>query len=284
MSCPFEVCPHDDAVLRVNDWSSMPTGTEYKWYYAENTTFPISMPPAGPWTFAGEGYEQNTNEIGPSTESWTNVWWIVTAQDKDGVCDPVLSAGCEIIVIQPPCAPIIADPSPNPKCPGDPVTLTATVPSGCGTIVSYQWYRNGKEFTNNTDTGLTIDVTRPGFYYLVVQGECESAQSNTVEVIDYEVEVTITGECCSEGNDITLTASGTSTCPSEQEHIHGRVVLEVIRQSRLILQRPRLTRSPLLTLAVVWRLRSLQLLCAINGKRLFKRIKNSNRRRKNNET
>lgn len=107
-----------------------------------------------------------------------------------------------------------ADPSPNPKCPGDPVTLTATVPSGCGTIVSYQWYRNGKEFTNNTDTGLTIDVTRPGFYYLVVQGECESAQSNTVEVIDYEVEVTITGECCSEGNDITLTASGTSTCPS----------------------------------------------------------------------
>ena len=214
--CPFEVCPHDDAVLRVTNWTLMPAGTKYKWWYRPNQpTCPTSTPPAAPWIFAGEGYEQNTNEIGPLLGlPWSNVWWIVTAQDQNAICDPVPSSCCEIKVIKPPCAPVISIAGPNPKCPDQSVTLNATIPP-CGPIISYQWYWYGMPYGSPIPVGSspTISVTKPGRYYLVAQGPCEYAKSNTVIVRDHEVKVKIDGICCSIGVPITLTATGTSTCP-----------------------------------------------------------------------
>ena len=211
-ACPFPVCPHEDAILQVG--VSIPN-TNYQWYYWPNQT--ICPPfPGSTWILAGSGTVQNTNSIGPWNATWMNVWWVVTAQDQNAICNPIASACCEIKVIQPPCAPVITIAGSNPKCPGQPVTLNATVPP-CGPISNSQWYFwDGMPFGPQIPAGnsLSIQVTEPGGYTLVANGPCASEESDQALVKDHSLSVIIKNcPCCFDGiNPFNLYAIGTTTC------------------------------------------------------------------------
>ncbi|MBL0176531.1 MAG: PKD domain-containing protein, partial [Ignavibacteria bacterium] len=221
-ACPFPICPHEDAILQVG--ISVPN-TNYQWYYCPNQT---NCPPfpGSAWILAGSGTVQNTNSIGPWNTTWTNVWWVVTAQDQNAICNAIASACCEIKVIQPPCAPVITIAGSIPKCPGQPVTLNATVPP-CGPILNYQWYFwDGMPFGPQIPAGnsLSIQVTEPGGYTLVANGPCASAESDQALVKDHSLSVIIKNcPCCFDGiNPFNLYAIGTTTCTTRaREHTYG---------------------------------------------------------------
>jgi hypothetical protein len=210
-TCPFEVCPHDDAKIVVANHLSMPAGTQYQWYYSPNHATDPCNDASTVWIAAGQGYEQNTNSIGPLSSNWSNVWWKVTVQDQYSICDPVSSTCCLINITKPPCPPIITASGTLPKCAGSSVVLNATSPA-CGPIVSYQWYWNGNPISGQNT--LSTTATKPGTYVLVAEGKCESASSKPFVVQDISIQVGIEGDCCpKKGATTTLAAFGTSSCP-----------------------------------------------------------------------
>jgi hypothetical protein len=230
ITCPFPVCPQTDATFAI---SPVVPGLIYQWSYMPVLVCPPGSDPCpdpnAAWipvsgSGAGTGPNQNTNEIGPLNSMWKHVWWRVTAQDPEGICDPVSSICCLVDVIQPPCAPVIAK-GPYQICSGsDGIKLRAALGTSsdpnvcCGPITGYQWYWFGDggpvgPYSTSSVPPL-CNATRPGAYVLVADGPCASTASEPVEVKEVKVGVTIEGcKCCpAKDEPVKLTATGATDC------------------------------------------------------------------------
>lgn len=208
-----EVCWGDDKVtMNFVPTNPLPPGATLSWEYQVNCV--------GPWTASGvTGLTQNSNDliltpfyspVNPCPNLPDKVCWHIKAQGKICPANPI--GPVTINVIKPfnqNNPPVISPAQPPVKCPGTPVTLTATNYNNCATgPFTFQWYLDGLPISGATSP--SFNAVDPGNYTVMVcnKNNCDCIETKYVTVRDCITEVKIKGPCtCKDGQNVTLTAS-----------------------------------------------------------------------------
>jgi hypothetical protein len=207
-----EVCWGGDKVtMNFVPTNPLPPGATLTWEYQINC--------AGPWTASGvTGLTQNSNDLilppfypaGVNSCLVDKVCWHIKAQGK--ICPANTIGPVTIKVIKPfnqNSPPAISPAQPPVKCPGQPVTLTATNYNNCATgLFTFQWFLEGLPI--NGATSQSFNAVDPGNYTVEVcnKNKCDCIESAPVTVRDCITVVEIKGPCaCKDGQNLTLTAS-----------------------------------------------------------------------------
>jgi len=224
----YIVCPNEDATVSF-DATNLPSGATIDWFYQVNCVGPWIPPPNSVQTSVNINY-QNTNQIGDQGQWYippitnpgfslpantNSLCWMATVTST--ICPSNSSAPLQINIRQAPGTPVVT-PAQSRECCGTPVTLTSTTPVSATTgPLTYQWYFNDIYTpipgANQPTYSFTCSQATQGDYFIVVSNPCTSVQSNTVNVICCCIDISIAGDCCSDGiHSMTLVATATSTC------------------------------------------------------------------------
>jgi len=187
----YEICPGDDAALKIDDpfANCIPT-----WEYSFNLSS---------WTPLGSTNSiQNTNILPTSSWPGSNIYYRIKCNplnDPSG-CEPCFSDTLEIRLINQPSPVVIS--GPLQFCAGSAAVLTY---AGGTPGLTHQWYCNGIPVGNGSST---LNATDGGCYWVESTDGCFTVKS-TLYCIDacvVEARISCPNTCPKPGVPITLSA------------------------------------------------------------------------------